>query len=387
MNITDLRVAWIADIYDKVSGIYTDTLEMHQQAINHNVAWFPITSLPEDLQPFKNFKPLLNFPLDIFYKNSFLCLPNIWSIIKYLKENNINVIISNTPVTMGLISMIAAGYLHIPWVDIYHTDIDFYANRLIHKSIQPITNRATLTYLKLYQKQADLIFVRTKEFYQIMLDRGYPEAKIKMYQGGVNSEKYNPSYKDMNIWSHFGIDSNKKIILFVGRITNMKDIHLLLDAYNKYKWENTELVLVGDGPEYKTYYTKYTSTLKNVHFLGTQTGEVLQKIYASANLYILPSSSETLGKTVLEAMSSGLPVIVSNKGGPQDYVQDGITGKIFATGNMESLANTLNDCINNKYNLKQMGDDARKFIMQYSEVKLFKSLSNELLQLVSTYKK
>lgn len=381
-----LRVAWIIDVFDEVSGVVTDSEEMYEKALERGVFWQPITCYGKDIYPFHRFHPLLKLPMGSFYKGTYLYLPAFMNIIRYLREKRINIIVSNTPGIMGMFAAAAARYFSIPWVDIYHTDLEFYADKLgpyllTNPLVKPFFNRAGLFYLKQYQKQADLIFVRTREYYDLLRQKGHPAAKLRYYPAGVNINYWHPDHRNRDIWQQYQIDPEKKIVLYVGRITKVKDITLLLDAFARENFENAELVLIGGGPEKNAYEREYRS-VKNIHFLGIKRGEELQQMYASSDLYVLPSASETLGKTVLEAMSSETPVLVSDKGGPKDYVSEGITGGIFKAYNYDSFAAKLKEMLSDSEKLAGMRKPARAAMQNHTNDSLFDSFTSHLTDLL-----
>lgn len=383
----ELRVGWIADIFDEVSGIITDTEEMFEQAKANDVYWQPITCYHKQIHPFHVFFPLVKVPTNSFYAGTSMYVPNVVNILAYLIRNRVNVIVSNTPGFMGMVAMACAAYLRLPWVDIYHTDIDYYAESLSggfllgNPLVKPIFNRAGLFYMKQYQKQADLIFVRTQEFHDLLLKKGHDKSKLRSYPAGVNIDHWNPSYSTPSIWKQMEIGEQNKVVLFVGRITKVKDIVFLLDFFEQEKPVGYELVLIGGGPEKDDYQKRYDKN-PNIHFAGIKRGEELQQAYASADLYVLPSGSETLGKTILEAMASGTPALVSDKGGPRDYVKDKKNGRIFEAGNYESFKKVLGEMLADSTALDKMGNEARNSILGHTDKKLFQQFTGHLKELL-----
>ena len=372
----EVRVAWFADIFDEMSGVITDTIEVYNQAIKRNIPWYPITCYKSEIEPFKVFKPVMSIPTGSVYKDSSMYMPNFLSVVSYLKEKKVNLIVSNTPAIIGFVAMGVSSFLKIPWVDIYHTDVDFYMNKLTKGILKPFMNLTALSFMHMYHKKADLIFVRNQDYYNLILKKGHPAKKIKYYPAGVDQNRFHPKFYDRSIWGQFNIDPKKKILLFVGRITKVKDIIFLLDYASdftdnkKSKLNDFIAVLVGEGPEYNEYKEKYSSH-SNIYFLGIRKGEILQKIFASADLSVLPSASETLGKTILEGMASGVPALVSDKGGPKDYIQDSVNGKIFKAGDYADFCRVLSEILNEKYDLKKMGDKALESVKEYTMHNLF----------------
>jgi len=378
--VKDLRVAWLADIFDELSGVVTDTIELHSQAQKSKVPWHPVTCYPKELPPFKCFKHLFKVSAGRVYKGTHVYVPDFMEIVIYLRSKKINLIISNTPATIGLTAMAAARYLGIPWVDIYHTDVEYYLAILSKWYLRPLL-RPAMWYVKQYHKRADLIFVRTQKYFDLMVQKGHPPNKIRFYRAGVNLEHFNPKFNRKDIWEKYSVDADKVVVLFVGRITKVKDISYLLDYFKEEEPKNAELVMIGHGPEMEEYLDTY-GQIPNIHFLGTQIGRELQELFASADLYVLPSASETLGKTVLEAMSSGVPVLVSSQGGPKDYVTEGESGRVFEAGNYGAFKDAFKALVADKSQLAGMGEAARQAILPYTDDKLFKDFSRHIAELI-----
>ncbi len=380
-RIMDLRVAWMADIFDEVSGVITDTIEFYEMAQKKGIPWYPVSTYNKDLYPFYNFSTLVKLPTGSFYKGTNIRVPLFSSIVNYLIKHRVNVIVSNTPAAMGLVAMAAARFLNIPWVDIYHTDVDFYMDTLSSKWIKPFTQSPALFFVKMYQKQADLIFVRTQEYFDLMVKKGHSPDKIRFFPAGVNARVFHPDNQNRDIWRRYGISPEKTIVIFVGRITKVKDIDFVLNAMRTEKYENTELVLIGGGPESEKYQREYAGS-KNIHFLGVKTGDELRQLYASSDLYVLPSASETLGKTVLESLASGVPVLVSDKGGPKEYVTHGKNGFIFKAKDESDFVRLFSSLMQDTSQLAKARKNAVSSILDHTDEKLFNTFTGEISRLV-----
>ncbi len=375
-----LRVAWVADIFDEVSGIITDTEEMYELAQSHGIFWQPVTTYKKPIAPFHIFDPILPVPTGSFYKGTSMYVPDFLRVVQFFRKNNMNILVSNTPGVMGMLAMAAAKYLSLPWVDIYHTDVDYYLNDLGSRLVKPFVKNPALFFLKQYQKQADLIFVRTREFYDLMVKKGHSKEKLRYYPAGVNARHWNPENNDRSIFETHGIDPDMTVVIFVGRITKVKDIEFLLRYFAEEKPGKAVCAVIGGGPEKDQYEKKYAG--ENVKFLGVQRGAALQKLYASADLYVLPSASETLGKTVLEAMASGTGVIVSDKGGPKDYVTNGENGLVFKAHDYDSFKAEMNKLFSDRDYMKKLGQNARGSIGEHTDEKLFESFTGHIAGLI-----
>ncbi len=377
---SELRVAWFVDIFDEISGIFVETTELLHQAHQNQIPWYPITCYTKELNPFMVFKPIIKLSTSRFYKDSNIYIPNIFQVIKYLKKNNITFIISNTAGTMGLTAVLCAIILRIPWVDIYHTDIQYYMRVLAPPSKRFLVKIGLpLWWMKIYWYSARAIFVRTLYSYHQLIDMGIVENKLRLYEGSVDIKQYNPCHKDRSVWKKFNIDPNKCIILFVGRISKEKNLEFLLDIFRETQDTTIALVVVGYGPIFNKY-NSYCLDNNNIHFLNKQTGQLLANLYASADVFVSPSSSETLGKTIIEAMASGLPVLVSNQGGPSVYIKDHVSGRVFEGGNYHSFSQVFYELLNDKKKLRKLGNEALLQTKTMSREKCFSQLIHDLTQ-------
>jgi glycosyltransferase involved in cell wall biosynthesis len=126
-------------------------------------------------------------------------------------------------------------------------------------------------------------------------------------------------------------------VTYVGRVAKEKDIDVLIDVYDALAKRRPDCVLavVGDGPLLAEMKNRLRQP--NVVFTGFLFGEALSQAYASSDVFVFPSTTDTFGSVVLEAMASGLPVIVSDRGGAQELVDPGRTGLVTKGRDVASL--------------------------------------------------
>jgi len=168
--------------------------------------------------------------------------------------------------------------------------------------------------------------------------------------------------------------------LFVGRFSSQKNLKFLVDAFSDYKEKNGtwDLALIGDGPM-KNYLKKYASRKEGkqyIHFLSWKQMSELPAYYALAGCLILPSLSEPWGLVVNEAMTCGLPVLVSKKCGcVSELCKDGINGYTFDPKDMNRLVKLMMQCSNGDFDLNSMGNKSLEVISEYTPDKWAKSLN------------
>ena len=206
------------------------------------------------------------------------------------------------------------------------------------------------------------------EYYGIPKTRLYPAiycADNQYFQ--TQYEKYFP-YKD-NIRKDLGIVNPYPIILFCGRLVEMKCPLLLLEAFQIVATQlPCNLLVVGDGPLRNVMEEKITrDKIKNVYFTGFLNQSEISKAYSASDLFVLPSTHDTWGLVINEAMNFGLPVIASDLVGcVGDLVKDGENGFVFPANNVHKLADCIKTLINDESMRKKMGQKSKEIIESYS---------------------
>lgn len=150
-------------------------------------------------------------------------------------------------------------------------------------------------------------------------------GSLRRWGRGVNTTRFGPQHRneDWRIRLLNGRDPELLIVIYVGRLANEKRIDLLLEVA---RTPGVTLTIIGDGALRSEMEMLFSGT--GTHFMGYLFGEDLAQAYASADIFVFPSPSETFGQVVQEAMASGLPAIVINQGGVVDLVRNSETGYI-----------------------------------------------------------
>lgn len=195
-------------------------------------------------------------------------------------------------------------------------------------------------YMNWYYNQCDLILAPSRHTMEELRPKFKPEVAV--LSRGVSTEKFNPRYRTRT-------DARTKA-LYVGRVAPEKNLSVLVDIFKNRS--DVDLVVVGDGP----YLQEMKTALPNAEFLGKVTGEQLSQAYANGDFFVFPSRTDTLGNCVLEAMSSGLPVIVSDAMGPKELVKQGETG--FITTSNEDFSRSVNTLATDSGRRQRMGQAA-----------------------------
>ena len=187
------------------------------------------------------------------------------------------------------------------------------------------------------------------------MERGIPETRLRILPRGLDTTLFHPSRRDEKFWVERGTAAGHAVLLYVGRISKEKDLDILVAAWPHLRPLGPALALVGDGP----YVKELKSLLPEAIFTGALSGETLASAFASADLFLFPSTTDTFGNVIVEAMASGLPCIVSDQGGPKDLVEPGRTGYITKALDVESFAQPVRELLAEPARLAAMRPAAR----------------------------
>jgi glycosyltransferase involved in cell wall biosynthesis len=214
-----------------------------------------------------------------------------------------------------------------------------------------------------------MVYVPSRATGQELTENGIPEEKIRFYHRGIDVQRFHPSNRNGFFSNRFGVEDSDIKLLYVGRVSREKNMPLLAETFRKLSSlrDGVRLVVVGDGP----YLKEMKESLSGlpVTFTGFLDGEELAQAYASSDIFIFPSTTDTFGKVVLEAQASGLPVIVSDRGGPRENLIDQRTGFIVTSEDQEAYLKATLKLIDNPDLLRRM----RKTAREYTENRSFES--------------
>jgi len=217
------------------------------------------------------------------------------------------------------------------------------------------------------------IGVRIRE---LRSQKGISQQKIKLLPRGVDTNRFNPSKRNGYFERYPAVKTGLKL-LYVGRVSKEKNLHVLANAFKMLVqlMDNVTLVIVGDGP----YLAEMQETMSGTPcvFTGYLEGEELTAVYASCDLFVFPSTTDTFGNVVLEAQASGIPVIVTDEGGPRENIIPGETGLVVESDHELSLLEAIHGLLSDPQRLRLMGNAAR----QYMESRSFEGVFDTVWEL------
>jgi glycosyltransferase involved in cell wall biosynthesis len=322
----------------------------------------------------KNFQPLLTRPMP-YYADQPLTIPPLAEVLEWADRQQFDAIHVHTPGPMGLCGWVVAKMLRVPLLGTYHTDFPGYVQNLTgdHRSVT-----ATAAYMRWFFGQTQTVFSRSKDYLSKLQTMGFADEKLTMTLPGVDNEKFSPQARDSQSWISRGVTETYKLF-YAGRVSVEKNLPFLADAFARLCKDRKDvaLVIAGDGP-YLPAMKKALAGLP-VYFLGYQDDSTLPGLYASSDLFVFPSKTDTLGQVVIESQAAGLPVLVSDVGGPQEVMDHGITGLVLPAENPAVWADAIDGLLNDTPKRARMSRTASQRMARFSLSKTFKAFWEEHL--------
>ena len=225
------------------------------------------------------------------------------------------------PAVLGLGGIWLAKTNNIPLIASYHTHLPKYLEYYGMGMLEPLLWEL----LKAAHNQALLNLCTSTAMVNELESKGI--RRTALWQRGVDTNSFKPEYRTQTMREKLlgQYPDTGSLLIYVGRLSAEKQIERIKPVLEKIP--EASLALVGDGP-YRNQLEKIFENTKT-NFIGYLSGEELASAYASGDIFLFPSSTETLGLVLLEAMAAGCPVIGANKGGIPDIINDGINGCLY----------------------------------------------------------
>lgn len=268
------------------------------------------------------------------YPDIRLALPMYGRVARAVQRLAPDIIHCATEFVIGRMGQIAARRAGIPYVSSYHTDFGRYTAAYG----APWLRGAVTSYLRRFHRRSRRVFTPSEPARQELLALGIDDVEV--WGRGVDCQQFHPRRRSTSLRASLGAN-DALLILHVGRLAAEKNVHVLLEAFRTARHRlgrPAKLVIAGTGPREAALRA---AASEDVVLLGNlDRRRALPELYASSDLFLFASETETLGLVVLEAMASGLPVIAVPAGGVADHLRDGTNGIAFS-GNVEELARAI----------------------------------------------
>ena len=270
---------------------------------------------------------------------------------------------------IGIMGRSYARTKRIPIVSSYHTNIDQYAQ--YYPIISPLKENVK-DYFRWFHRRSRRVFVPTDETRGQLQAIGFQNLSI--WSRGIDTALFTPGRRAGAFRERYDL-AGKKLVLYVGRVAAEKDVGLLPEVMRRVQAAHPEatLVVTGDGPQLPQLREQAP---KGSVFIGFLRGEPLAEAYASSDLFLTPSSTETFGNVALEAMASGLPVVAANAGGFKTIVRHGTDGLLCAPHDAGAFADALSLLLARPELAAQMGE----YALQTAKARSWDSVFSRLME-------
>jgi glycosyltransferase involved in cell wall biosynthesis len=368
------RVALVTDTFFEINGVSASIRRMIREAIRRDIPFTVITCLAESEYESRTSDPEvrsfmdqgrlkllpsvanLDFPE---YDDLQVRFPPLLDLLKYLQEGGFTKIQISTPGIIGLAGLAAGKILQIETAATYHTSVPEYVeNYTKDLSLEALAWK----YMILFYHSVDEVLVPSKYIARLLHRRGLRNRKLLILDRWVDVDRFHPSKRTPGFWKTYGLENEDALVKFVyvGRVGVEKNLSQVAEAYRRLHGTrpNAHLIIVGDGP-YREELERQLEGLPAT-FTGFVEGEALARAMASADVKVFPSITDTWGNAPLEAQASGLPVIVSDIGGPAELMIDGETGIRIPGRDVGALYRAM-EALMDPLTRTRMSHDARVF--------------------------
>jgi len=253
---------------------------------------------------------------------------------------------------LGWSALRAAGRLGLPVVSDFRTNFDAYSRYYGLGWLQ----RGIAGYLRGFHNRTLTTMVPTPALQRELAAMGF--QNLRVVARGVDTTHLNPSKRNLALRRLWGAGDDTLVVLCVSRLATEKNITLLWRAFDAIAQRGIDarLVLVGDGPQ----RPQLQALCRGAHFAGLRRGEDLAAHYASADLFVFPSLTETFGNVVPEAMASGLPVVAFDHAAAGQLIRHGDSGWLAAPREPVQFVDMVGHAASDLARLRLMGARARE---------------------------
>jgi len=255
-----------------------------------------------------------------------------------------------TPDLLGYHALRTARSWHVPVVASYHTHFSSYLRYYRLGWLEPVI----WAYLRHFYRQCRHTYVPSTAMANILKKHGVTSG-LHLWQRGVETDRFNPSRRSRDWRRQHGL-VERPVVAFVSRLVWEKGLHVFAEVVRRLEAEGVphQSLIVGDGPA----RAELEEQLPRTVFTGYLEGTNLATAYASSDVFLFPSDTETFGNVTLEAMASGLPTVCADAVGSRDLVVDGTTGHLCAPDDVDAFTRAVRHLVTDADARSAMGEAA-----------------------------
>ena len=308
-----LRVALVADAVGGMHGV-THTLDELRE---RGVPGFDVEVVGTDANVDRRLSAVAEVDIP-FYAGLRVGVPSLPAIVETLAEGRYDLVHLCSPGPSGAAAGVIARLMGVPVLGSYHTELAAYAGL---RSQDPGLEMAARIAIGAFYGQCRQVLSPSPASDQVLREMGIADERIGRWDRGVDLSRFSPQRRVA------GLLPGEITVLYAGRLTREKGADLLADAFlaARERDPRLHLALAGGGPEEGALRERLG---EHATFLGWLEGDELARAYASADIFLFASRTDTFGQVLLEAQASGLAVVAVGEGGPTSIVTDGSTGRL-----------------------------------------------------------
>jgi glycosyltransferase involved in cell wall biosynthesis/predicted metal-dependent phosphoesterase TrpH len=309
------RVALVTDGLGGMHGV-THTI---QQIRERGVRGFDVEVIGTDADLDRRLTAVAEVDIP-FYPGLKIGVPSLPAVVDALAEGRYDLIHLASPGPAGIAAWMLGRVLDVPMVGSYHTELAAYTGL---RTGQAQLEAVATVLLAAFYGACDLVLSPSPATDDRLRGLGLPPEHVARWTRGVDTTRFDPGLRTP------GLFRGELNVLYAGRLSTEKGVDLMVDAFLAARRQDPRLhlVLAGGGPEEEHLRRRLG---EHATFLGWLTGEDLPRAYASADMFLFASRTDTYGQVIVEAQASGLPVVAVAEGGPATLIEHGETGLLAA---------------------------------------------------------
>jgi len=376
---TSVKVAIVTETYPpEVNGVASTIARFIQglAELGHDITLIrPRQGLKDKPRNESHFKEILTVGIPIpGYSALRMGIPQKNRLIKQWSIDRPSLVHIVTEGPLGWSALEAAKKLNIPICSDFRTNFDAYSTHYGLSCLKSPIQR----YLRYFHNNSHFTMVPTQALKNQLVSHGF--ERLRVLARGIDTELFNPSKRSHELRNQWGVKDQQKVVLYVGRLASEKNLQVTVDAFRAMLQVNPNLkmVWVGDGPQKGALKLSCPNSV----FTGVQTGEALATHYASGDLFLFSSLSETFGNVTLEAMASGLAVLAYDYAAARQFIDHGVNGFLADPNETNAFINQGLELMKENCDIQNLRAYARQTTLEISWDKVTKKLENNYHDLI-----
>ena len=305
-------------------------------------------------------------------------VPHLPALLRYLCDEHVDIVQVATPGPMGVAAALAGRLLGLPVVGQYHTDVPRYAQHLLgDATAAQFVERFVIS----FYRSLDTIFVPSMFTAKDLLGKGIEERKLRKISRGVPVRDFEHAPVDAGLRARLCGSRDAFLVLYVGRVSREKNLEAALAGFEELRGSvpQAHFLIVGDGPLRAELVARQ---LEHVHLPGEVVGSALATLYASSDVFLFPSETDTFANAVVEATAAGLPVVTAQGSAAAEHCMHGVNGFVVDMADPGEIAMRLSWLLQNPALRARMAQESRQLSRRYDLTEAAHELYAQYAQLL-----